>query len=335
MAQEGVVNNWRGKKVLVTGAGGFIGSHLAERLAGLGAQTRAFVRYTSRINWGLLEALPQGELDKIDVVTADLRDTDAVRRAVQGVDVIFHLAAFTSVPYSFISPREAIETNIIGTLNLLTAARENDVKTVVHISTSEVYGTAQYVPIDESHPLQAQSPYSASKIGAEKIAESFYRAYDLPIAIIRPFNACGPRQSGRNIIPTIIVQALTRSKVVLGSLRPTRDFTYVGDEVDAFLKVAESPRAVGEVINIGSSFEISMADLAQRIFSLMGKDMKVVSDPSRLRPLGGEVERLWCDNTKAKEILGWQPRVSLDEALKKTIEWIEDNMALYKPDRYI
>ena len=325
---------WDEKTVLVTGAGGFIGSHLTEHLVDLNANVKAFVRYNSRNDWGLLELLPKDKLDKVEVIMGDLRDEHAVRQATKDVDVVFHLASLIAIPYSYIHPREVVETNVIGTLNVMMAANENNVEKVVHTSTSEVYGTAVYVPIDENHPLQGQSPYSASKIGADKIAESFYRSFDLPVAIIRPFNTYGPRQSARAVIPTIITQALTSDKVYLGSLHPTRDYTYIEDIVDAFIKVAESRNSVGEVINFGSNFEISIGDLAKLIISMVGKDIEIVIDPRRIRPEKSEVERLRCDNTKAKKLLGWEPKVTLEEGLKRTIEWISEHINLYKPHVY-
>ncbi len=325
---------WDEKTVLVTGAGGFIGSHLTEHLVDLNANVKAFVRYNSRNDWGLLELLPKDKLDKVEVIMGDLRDEHAVRQATKDVDVVFHLASLIAIPYSYIHPREVVETNVIGTLNVMMAANENNVEKVVHTSTSEVYGTAVYVPIDENHPLQGQSPYSASKIGADKIAESFYRSFDLPVAIIRPFNTYGPRQSARAVIPTIITQALTSDKVYLGSLHPTRDYTYIEDIVNAFIKVAESRNSVGEVINFGSNFEISIGDLAKLIISMIGKDIEIVIDPRRIRPEKSEVERLRCDNTKAKKLLGWEPKVTLEEGLKRTIEWISEHINLYKPHVY-
>jgi len=326
--------NWNKKSALVTGAGGFIGSHLTEHLVELGANVKAFVRYNSRNDWGMLELLPEEKLSQIEVITGDLKDADAVRHAAKDVDIIFHLGSLIAIPYSYIHPRETIETNILGALNVLTAAKENNVEKVIHTSTSEVYGTARYVPIDENHPLQGQSPYSASKIGADKIAESFYRSFNLPVAIIRPFNTYGPRQSARAVIPTIITQALAKEKIFLGSLHPTRDYTYVKDVVEGFIKVAESPKSVGEVINIGSNFEVSIGDLANKIISLIGKNAEIVTDPVRVRPQDSEVERLWCDNTKAKRLLGWEPKTSLDEGIKKTIDWISNNTNLYKPELY-
>nr|QNO41772.1 GDP-mannose 4,6-dehydratase [Methanosarcinales archaeon ANME-2c ERB4]QNO42749.1 GDP-mannose 4,6-dehydratase [Methanosarcinales archaeon ANME-2c ERB4] len=326
--------NWQRKEVFLTGAGGFIGSQLVEELVRLGATVKAFVRYNSRNDWGLLELLPNDKLNQIEVIMGDLKDADAVRCVTKDVDIIFHLGSLIAIPYSYIHPRETIETNILGTLNVLTAAKEHEVEKLVHTSTSEVYGTARYVPIDENHPLQGQSPYSASKIGADKISESFYRSFDLPVATIRPFNTFGPRQSARAVIPTIIMQALTKEKIFLGSLHPTRDYTYVKDVVEGFIKVAESPESVGEVINIGSNFEISIGDLVNKIFSLIGKNAEIITDSARIRPQDSEVERLWCDNTKAKRLLGWEPKTSLDNGLEKTIEWISEHMNLYKPELY-
>lgn len=327
--------NWTNKKLLITGAGGFIGSHLVERLIGLGAKTRAFVRYNSRNNWGLLELLPGDKLKEIEIIAGDLRDSQAVRDAARDADMIFHLGSLIAIPYSYVHPQEAIETNIMGTLNILMAARENGIEKVIHTSTSEVYGTAQYVPIDEKHPLQGQSPYSASKTGADMIAESFYRSFDVPVATIRPFNTYGPRQSARAVIPTIISQALTGEQVRLGSLHPTRDYTYVDDVVEAFIKVAESPKSIGKVINIGSNFEMSIGDIAKKILSIMEKDnIAIVTDERRVRPEKSEVERLWCDNALAKKVLGWEPGTSFDTGLRKTIKWMSDNINLYKPERY-
>ncbi len=326
--------NWNKKLVLVTGAGGFIGSHLTEHLIELGANVRAFVRYNSRNDWGLLELLPQDKLSEIEVVTGDLKNPDAIQQTLKDTDLVFHLGSLIAIPYSYMHPRETIETNILSTLNVLTAAKENGVEKIIHTSTSEVYGTALYIPIDEKHPLQGQSPYSASKIGADKIVESFYLSYNLPVAIIRPFNTYGIRQSARAVIPAIISQALTREKIFLGSLQPTRDYTYVKDTVDGFIKVAESRKSIGEVINIGSNFEITIGTLAEKIISIIGKNVEVLSDETRIRPQKSEVERLWCDNTKAKKLLGWTPKVFLDEGLEETIEWISDHLELYKPELY-
>lgn len=324
---------WNNKSILVTGAGGFIGSHLTEQLVDIGATVKAFVRYNSKNDWHLLELLPKEKLSKIEVVTGDLKDADAVRHAAKDTDVIFHLGSLIAIPYSYIHPRETIETNILGTLNILTAARDIGTEKIIHTSTSEVYGTAQYVPIDENHPLQGQSPYSASKIGADKIVESFYKSFDLPIAIIRPFNTYGPRQSARAVIPTIILQALNKNKIFLGSLNTTRDYTYVKDTVSGFIKVAESDISIGNITNIGSNFEISTGDIVKKIISIIGKDIEIISDDERKRPEKSEVDRLWCNNEKAK-LLGWSPTISLEDGLKQTIEWIADHIQLYKPEYY-
>jgi len=329
------VNRWDKKSVLVTGAGGFIGSHLTERLVELGARVKAFVRYNSRSDWGLLELLTRQKLDEVEVIAGDLRDSDAVRGAARGTDIVFHLAALIAIPYSYIHPREAIETNVMGTLNVLSATQEIGVERIIHTSTSEVYGTARYVPINEEHPLQGQSPYSASKIGADMIAQSFFRSYGLPVATVRPFNTFGPRQSARAVIPTIVTQALaTGPRILLGSLQPTRDYTYVDNVVDAFLMVAESKECIGETINIGSNFEISIGDLARKVLSIVGSSKEVSLDPQRVRPAKSEVERLWCDNAKAKRLIGWEPKTSLEEGLRKTIQWISANMNLYKVQLY-
>jgi NAD dependent epimerase/dehydratase len=325
---------WQGRRVLVTGAGGFMGSYLAERLVEMGAGVKGFVRYNSRSDWGLLELLPKQRLDEIEVIMGDLRDGDAVRRAVEGVAVIFHLGSLIAIPYSYIHPRETVETNVMGTLNVLTAARAKGIERVIHTSTSEVYGTAQYVPMDEKHPLQGQSPYSASKIGADMIAESFYRSFGVPVATVRPFNTFGPRQSARAVIPTIISQALTSRQVRLGSLHPTRDYTYIDDVIEAFFKVAETPKSIGEVINVGSNFEISIGDIARKVIALVDKGQEIKSVPERIRPEKSEVERLWCDNTKAKQLLGWQPKTGFDQGLEMTVKWIAENLDLYKPELY-
>jgi dTDP-glucose 4,6-dehydratase len=326
--------NWQGKRVLVTGAGGFIGSHLVEALAGQGAQVRAFVRYNSRGDPGLLAVLPWEILERLDVVGGDLRDPEAVRTAARQMDIIFHLGALIAIPYSYVHPREVVETNVLGTLNVLSAAREWGIARVVHTSTSEVYGTAQHVPIDERHPMQGQSPYSASKIGADKIAESFNRSFDLPVSVIRPFNAYGPRQSARAVIPTIISQVLSGNELRLGALHPVRDFTFVTDTVRGFLAVAESPQSIGQEINVGSGVEISIGDLADRIIALTGRPVRVVTQSERLRPPRSEVERLLADNRKAKELLGWEPQISLEDGLRATIDWISQHLSRYRPDVY-
>ncbi len=325
---------WNSRKVLVTGAGGFIASHLTERLVLEGAQVRAFVRYNSRNDYGLLKFLSPKAKAEVEIIAGDLRDAEAVRLAAESTDTVFHLGALIAIPYSYLHPREVVETNIMGTLNVLIAARHWGVRRVVHTSTSEVYGTAKYVPIDEQHPLQGQSPYSASKIGADKLAESFCRSFESAISTVRPFNTYGPRQSARAIIPTIITQALTREFVHLGSLTPTRDFTFVADTVDGFLRAATVDAAIGQEINLGCGATISIGDLAYKIFSLLGKDPKIVTDTQRLRPEKSEVMKLFASNEKAQQLLGWQPQVSLGEGLKETIEWISNHLELYDPDIY-
>ncbi|MCC7119847.1 MAG: SDR family NAD(P)-dependent oxidoreductase [Anaerolineales bacterium] len=326
--------DWKGKRVLVTGAGGFIASHLAERLVAEGAQVRAFVRYNSRNDLGMLKLIPADAFSQLEILQGDLRDAEAVRKAVTGVDTVFHLGALIAIPYSYVNPREVIDVNIMGTLNVLMTARDSGARRVVHTSTSEVYGTARYVPIDEKHPLQGQSPYSASKIGADRIAESFYRSFEVPVATLRPFNTFGPRQSARAVIPTIIAQALTRDEVKLGSLEPSRDFTFVADTVEGFLRIASADNVLGEEINLGNDNTIRIGDLAEKIFGIVGKSPKLIADPQRVRPGKSEVMKLWASNQKAKELIGWEPRVSLDEGLRRTIEWISSHLDLYKPDEY-
>jgi NAD dependent epimerase/dehydratase len=326
----------QGKAVLITGAGGFIGSHLTERLAREGAQVRALVRYTSRRDEGFLSTLPDDVRSQIRVVHGDVRDIKTVREAMQGVQFVFHLAALVGIPYSYLHPQEVIETNVIGTANVLLSARDNgNLQRVLLTSTSEVYGTAQYVPIDEVHPLQPQSPYSATKIAADALGISFQRSFETPVVLVRPFNAYGPRQSMRAVIPTIIVQAITRDQVMLGALHPTRDFTYVTDTADGFVRAATASEAVGQAINIGSGQEISIGDLARLIVKLVGRDVPVVQDPQRLRPTSSEVEQLCASNALAQEILGWRPQVSLEEGLQRTIDWIRDSLTLYRPDEYV
>lgn len=326
--------NWQNKQVLVTGAGGFIGSHLTERLVTEGAKVRAFVRYNSRGDAGLLRLLPPDVYAQLEIITGDIRDTEAIRAATKGVDTIFHLGALIAIPYSYLHPREVIETNVMGTLNVLMAGRDYEVRRIVHTSTSEVYGTAQYVPIDEKHPLQGQSPYSASKIGADKVAESFYRSFGLPVATIRPFNTYGPRQSARAVIPTIITQVLKKDEIKLGSLTPSRDFTFVTDTVAGFLCGATAEDAVGKEINLGTNNSITIGELAEKIFTLIGKTPNIVTDDQRLRPEKSEVFRLHASNKKAQAEMGWQPQVSLDEGLQRTIDWIANHLDLYQPDEY-
>lgn len=326
--------HWKDKRVLVTGAGGFIGSHLVERLAVEGARVRTLVHYNSRNDPGLLKLLPDETLAALDLLPADLLDPFAMRQAVDGIEVVFHLGALISIPYSYIHPYHVAETNVMGTFNVLEACRAAGVRRLVHTSSSEVYGTALRVPIDEEHPLQGQSPYSASKIGADKLAESYFCAYELPVVTLRPFNTYGPRQSDRAVIPTIITQALTQDVVHLGNLNARRDLTYVTDTVEGFIKVSAADDVEGKTYNLGAGSDISIGELAETIIELIGRSVKIKVDEARLRPEGSEVQRLLADNTLAKKDLGWEPRVSLDEGLRRTIEWISDNLDLYKPGRY-
>lgn len=325
---------WSRKPVLVTGAGGFIASHLVETLAAQGAQVRAFVRYNSRGDTGLLAQLDPQLQDAVEVVAGDLRDLPAVRQAMQDVQVVFHLGALIAIPYSYLHPYEVVETNVMGTLNVLLAARDAGVARVLHTSTSEVYGTALRVPIDEDHPLQGQSPYSASKIGADKLAESFYAAYGLPVVTVRPFNTYGPRQSARAVIPTIISQVLSGGELHLGSLETRRDFTYVSDTVSGFLKAAQAPGVEGQTFNLGTGSEITIGKLAQMVMDILGKPVPIVTDQERLRPRKSEVMRLLSDNRRAKQVLGWQPEVSFEAGLRQTIDWISNHSAFFRPNTY-
>ncbi len=325
---------WAGKKVLVTGAGGFIGSRLVERLAAMGASVRAFVRYTSRADPGLLREAPPETLSRLELIGGDLRDADAVRQAVRDCEVVFHLGALISIPYSYVHPAEVAETNFMGTLNVLMACRDFKVPRLVHTSTSEVYGTALTPSIDEAHPLQGQSPYSASKIGADKLAESFYCTYELPVVTIRPFNTYGPGQSSRAVIPTIITQALAGQVIHLGSLDTIRDFTYVDDTVAGFLRGAEAEGVEGAAINLGTGSAVTIGELAERIIQKVGTQARVETDSARMRPTKSEVRRLLSNNALAKERLGWTPRVSLDEGLDSTIAWIRDHLDRYRVGVY-
>jgi len=327
--------NLKGKKVLVTGAEGFIGSHLTERLVELGAEVTALVQYNSFNNWGWIDSFDKNVLDSIKVETGDIRELDGMNRIVKGNEVVFHLAALIAIPYSYLSPMAYVRTNVEGTTNVLEACRNHGVEKIMHTSTSETYGTALYVPIDEKHPMQGQSPYSASKIGADMIAESFYRSFDMPIATVRPFNTYGPRQSARAVIPTIISQILAGKKEVkLGSLTPTRDFNYVKDTAEAFIKVAESDNTTGQVINAGSNYEISIGDTVKKIINILGEDIKIICDENRLRPEKSEVNRLWADNTKIKQLTDWAPKYTIDEGLAETVKWIKKNMQYFKTDIY-
>ncbi len=328
--------NIKNKNVVVTGAGGFIGSHLTEELVRRGANVKAFVHYNSRNNWGLLELLEKDVLNKIEVIAGDITDPFFVRNVTNDSDIVFHLAALIGIPYSYVAPENYVNVNIKGTLNVLQASLDNEIGKVVHTSTSETYGTAEYTPIDEAHPLQGQSPYSASKIGADKIAESYYRSFDLPVAIIRPFNTFGPRQSARAIIPTIISQALAMDEVHVGSLSPVRDLTFVKDTVNGFIEIGTSKKSVGEVINIGTGSGVTIGELLQRILRILGKeDMPVVEDVDRVRPDKSEVMELICDNSKANRLLDWSPHYTLDNGLAETIEWMREHINLYKTDKYV
>ena len=327
----------KNKKVLVTGSDGFIGSHLVEKLLEENCQIKAFVYYNSFNSWGWLDTFPKDNLKNIEIFTGDIRDPNGVKTAIKDIDVVFHLAALIGIPFSYHSPDSYIDTNIKGTLNVLQACREYDIERVVITSTSEVYGTAQYIPINEKHPFQGQSPYSASKISADKIAESFYRSFSTPIIIARPFNTYGPRQSARAIIPTIIIQLLNgNNEVCLGSVHPTRDLNYVSDICNGFIALAKCDEAVGKEINIGSGTEISMGNLANLLIELTGLQAKIVSENERKRPEKSEVERLVCDNSLLKKLTGWKPVISLKEGLLKTIEWFRDKEKLkrYKSDIY-
>lgn len=325
---------WQGKKVLVTGAGGFIASHLVERLALAGAKVTAFVRYNSRGDLGLLAFADPQLLRRVEIVAGDLRDLPALKAAMRGVSHVFHLGAVISIPYSYRHPAEVVETNILGTLNVLLAAQECGVERLVHTSSSEVYGTAQRVPMNEQHPLQGQSPYSASKIGADKLAESFYRSFDLPVVTLRPFNTYGPRQSARAVIPTIITQALTQQVVYLGNLSAARDLTYVDDTIEGFLKAGQVQGIEGETINLGTGAEVTIGELAQRIIRLIGRSVEIQIEPARLRPERSEVQRLLSDNRLAAQRLGWQPQVGLEEGLRATIDWIAAHLDHYRLTGY-
>lgn len=328
--------SWKNKKVLVTGAGGFIGSHLSERLLELGADVRALIHYNSLGRWGWLDNSCRH--NEMDMVLGDITDRDSVYKAMEGREFVFHLAALIGIPYSYHAPASYVQNNIVGTLNLLQAARDMKVKRFIHTSTSETYGTAQYTPIDEKHPLQGQSPYSATKIGADKIAESFYRSFNLPVVTVRPFNTYGPRQSTRAIIPTVITQALAKKVVHLGSVTPKRDLTFVEDTVSSFICAAVAEEsALGEVFNIGFGEALSIKELSMMIFKLIGNKPTVIRQKERIRPKNSEVMLLQADITKARKILKWQPRVSLEQGLKKTIAWFKDekNLKFYQKDRYM
>lgn len=323
------------KKVLVTGADGFIGSHLIESLLEKGYDVRAFTYYNSFNTWGWLDTLPKEKLSQIEIFSGDIRDPNGVRTSMKGMDMVFHLAALIAIPFSYHSPDSYVDTNVKGTLNVLQAARDLSLEKVLITSTSEVYGTAQYVPIDEKHPFQGQSPYSATKIGADRLAESFYRSFQLPVSIVRPFNTYGPRQSARAVIPTIITQLLSgKEEIKLGSLTPTRDFNYVKDTAAGFIAIAESDKTVGEEINIASQNEISIGELAEEIIRQINPKAKIVCDEQRLRPEKSEVNRLLGSNEKIKRLTDWNPEYSLEQGIEETIFWVRENLSYYKADVY-
>jgi NAD dependent epimerase/dehydratase len=330
-----------GMRVLVTGADGFIGSHLTEALVRNGYEVRAFVYYNSFNSWGWLDHCADDVKGKFEIFAGDIRDPHGVKKALTGCDAVIHLAALIAIPFSYHSPDSYVDTNIKGTLNVLQAARELNVSRVIHTSTSEVYGTAQCVPIDEKHPLQGQSPYSASKIGADQLAFSFYSSFNLPVVTLRPFNTYGPRQSARAVIPTIITQiANGNNQIKLGSVTPTRDFNFISDTVNGFISALKSKSGVGEVINLGSNFEISIQDIASLIGEIMNQEIKVIDSDERIRPENSEVNRLWADNSKAKELLSWKPEYAslngLKKGLEETVNWFKkpNNLSLYKSEIY-
>ena len=325
--------DWTSQRILVTGAGGFIGSHLAERLVELGAHVRALVHYNALGTWGWLDQSPRRA--DMEVIAGDIRDRDSVRQAMQQTDIVFHLAALIAIPYSYHAPLSYVQTNVEGTLNVLQTARDLNITRIIHTSTSEVYGTARYAPIDEQHPLQGQSPYSASKIGADKMAEAFHLSFGLPVVTVRPFNTFGPRQSARAVIPAIITQLLAGETVRLGNLNPLRDLNYVANTVDGFVRAASAPEATGQTINIGSNREISIGDLARLIASLMGTPITIESDAQRIRPDGSEVDRLLADITLAQRVLNYQPHVALEDGLTHTIAWMRDHQERYRAGVYV
>lgn len=323
------------KRVLVTGADGFIGSHLTESLLEKGYEVKAFTMYNSFNTWGWLDTLPKKKLDQIEIFSGDIRDPNGVREAMKGMEEVFHLAALIAIPFSYHSPDSYVDTNIKGTLNVLQAARELGTERILITSTSEVYGTAKYVPIDEKHPYQGQSPYSATKIGADRLAESFYRSFNLPVSIVRPFNTYGPRQSARAVIPTIITQLLSgKEEIKLGALTPTRDFNYVKDTAAGFIAIAESERTIGEEINIATQQEISIGNLAKEIINQINPDVKIICEEQRLRPQKSEVNRLLGSNEKIMKLTDWKAEYTFEQGIKETIEWIRQNLNFYKSDIY-
>ncbi|MFO7590152.1 MAG: SDR family NAD(P)-dependent oxidoreductase [Acidimicrobiia bacterium] len=324
-----------GKTVVVTGAGGFIGSHVVERLVREGATVRAVLRYTSRGQRGALDLVPADVMEAVELTLGDVRDFDAVREVMRGADAMLHLAALVGIPYSYEHPQEVIDTNVVGTSNVLLAAKElGSLERVVLTSTSEVYGSALRVPMDEEHPLQAQSPYSATKIAADALGQSFQRSFGIPVTIIRPFNAYGPRQSARAVIPTIIAQAVSGSALKLGSVATTRDFTFVEDTAQAFLQIGASDAAVGEVVNAGSGREIAISDVVKKVAEITDRELDVETDAQRVRPEASEVSRLLSDSSKAERLAGWRAETSLDDGLRRTVDWIGEHIDLYRPDEY-
>lgn len=324
----------RDRTILVTGAGGFIGSALTERLVQEGARVRAFVRYNSRGAAGWIDAFDPDVRAQLTIVSGDLKDPVAVRRAVDGCEVVFHLGALVAIPYSYIHPLDFVQTNVVGTAHVLDACHATGVRRLVNTSTSEVYGSASSVPIGETHPLVGQSPYAASKIAADQLAESYHRSFDLPVVTVRPFNTYGPRQSARAVVPAIASQCLASRNVKLGSLHPTRDLTYVDDTVDGFVRAATAKDAIGQVVNLGSGREISIGDLADTLVRVCGGKSMIERDDQRVRPSGSEVDRLCADNDRARRLLGWEPRVALDDGLVRTVTWLDSHLSLYRPDEY-
>jgi dTDP-glucose 4,6-dehydratase len=325
-----------GRAVLVTGAGGFIGGHLVERLVAEGATVRAFVRYNSRNERGTLDWFAPDVMREVDVVLGELRDVESVAAAIAGVEIVFHLGAQIAIPYSYVNPRDYFETNVLGSLNVARAALDSGVQCIVHTSTSEVYGTAQEVPITEDHPIEPQSPYAASKVGADKLMDAFHRSFDLPVTVLRPFNTYGPHQSARAIVPTIVSQALQGDTVRLGSLEPRRDLTYVSDTVEGFLAAAAaSPRTIGRTVQLGTCHDVSVAEIVKIVGELVGRELTVEQDPKRVRPEGSEVMRLLASPTRARELMGWSPHVNLQEGLGRTIEWIERSRSRFRAEQYV
>lgn len=331
----GEIVNWKNKKVMVTGSEGFIGSHLVERLLKEGAEVKAFVLYNFSNNWGWLDTFPKDKLKKIELFSGDIRDYNSVYNAMDGIDIVFHLAALIGIPFSYLSQDVYVDTNIKGAVNILQAGRRLKTKKIIHTSTSEVYGTAQYVPINEEHPINPQSPYAATKASADYLALSFHKSFNLPVTVLRPFNTFGPRQSARAVIPTIITQVLAgKPAIKLGSLNTVRDLTYVSDIVDAFIKIAETNNTNGSVYNAGSNREVSIRDLASIIMRCLKRNARIIQDKDRIRPPKSEVMQLVCDFKRIEDTCGWQPEVSLEKGIELTCRWFKDNLDKYKADIY-